>query len=81
MLHQEPEAVHIGQARPVAASPSLRELFDRAVQEYRTSCFWNCRPSYSDAGLDVVVSRLRKHGDLKAWNLADQIDGERRHAA
>ena len=59
----------------------LQSLYDQAMRDYKTRCLWNCAPSFSDIGLDVVVDRLRKHGDLTAWRLADAIEGERRHAA
>lgn len=60
---------------------SLKSLFDQALRDYRTRCFWNCEPTFCEVGLDLVADRLRKHGNLKAWHLADQIEGERRRAA
>ena len=58
----------------------LKALFDQAMRDYQTRCFWNCAPSFTDNGLDVVVDQLRKHGDLTAWRMADAIEGERRRA-
>ena len=55
----------------------LRELYDQAMADYRLRCFWNCAPSCTDSGLDVVVDNLRKYGNLKAWRLADAIEEER----
>jgi hypothetical protein len=60
---------------------TLGNLFRRAYDQYGAKCFWNCKPSFSNEGIDVVVGRLQKYGDLRAWHLAADIDEERLHVS
>lgn len=59
---------------------ALGALFRSAYEKYGAKCLWNCKPSFSEEGLDVLVERLQKHGDLRAWYLAADINEERQHA-
>lgn len=58
----------------------LGTLFREAYEKYGAKCLWNCKPTFSDEGLDVLVERLQKYGDLRAWYLAADINEERQHA-
>lgn len=41
----------------------------RAFRQFRTSCFWSCRPDLEIGASDVpwVAEQLMKHGNRKAW--------------
>lgn len=60
---------------------TLGALFRRAYEKYGSKCLWNCKPSFSEEGLDVLVERLQKYGDLRAWHLAADINEVQRDAA
>lgn len=54
-------------------------LFREAIEKYPTA-FWNCSPAFNDAGVDAVIDQLQKHGDLRAWYLAGDINEVRKNA-
>lgn len=65
-----------------AARDQLRELLDRAVEEFGPRCLWNVDLARRDDAMQaVIVSRLRKHGGHNGWNLASAIEQAARDAA
>jgi len=56
-----------------APRSELRRLFDLTIRDYRTRCFWNVRPRSDRAGLKLISTRLRRHGDMRTWRLASEI--------
>ena len=54
----------------------LGELHHRAMTEFRSRCFWNCRPSTSVDGMKSVIDQLQKYGNVKAWKLSLEIENE-----
>jgi hypothetical protein len=58
----------------------LGELFRRAYTDYGARCLWNCKPTLSEEGVNVVIERLQKYGDLRAWYLAADIRAESQNA-
>ncbi len=58
----------------------LGRLFRQAYEKYGAQCLWNCKPTLSEEGVKVVVERLQKYGDLRAWYLAADILEESKNA-
>jgi hypothetical protein len=58
----------------------LGRLFRKAYENYGATCLWNCKPRFSEEGINVVIERLQKYGDLRAWYLAADIRKESENA-
>lgn len=65
------EANHPIAAPAGADIASLRAI---ALKRYRSRCFWNIQVPDGPAGNQIIVDRLKKHGDMKAWRLAVEIE-------
>jgi hypothetical protein len=69
---------HLLDDRRYRAQPSressLQALYEQAFKDYGAQCLWNARPPLNPDGLRVIVGRLRKHGDMAAWRLANRIE-------
>lgn len=51
----------------------LDRLFDEAVTRYGKRCLWNVNPQPTPGGMHIIADKLRKHGDMEAWELATRI--------
>jgi hypothetical protein len=59
-----------------APAPALA-LADDALRRFRAMCFWfrNSEAKVATVGdVQLVVRRLRQHGDRAAWDVAYQIE-------
>ena len=59
---------------------TLQALHDEAFARFGARGLWNTKPSVTPDGLRYIAERLRKHGDMAAWRLADRILARVDHA-
>ncbi|HRH95404.1 MAG TPA: hypothetical protein PLB55_05685 [Prosthecobacter sp.] len=66
-------------ASPVSSSsPASHDrlvLASKALETYRTRCFWSLAPDFvvSESTLPILIAGLRKHGDRAAFQIAAQL--------
>lgn len=49
------------------------KLYNEAMTRFRARCLWSANPSRSSHGLAIIADRLRSHGGMEAWKLAEKI--------
>ena len=54
------------------SAPDKLALAQRALQKYRSACFWYCRDDFqaSEKNLDMIIRGLRRHGNREAFLIA-----------
>lgn len=57
-----------------SAGADIASLRAIALKRYRSRCFWNIQVPDGPAGNQIIVERLKKHGDMEAWRLAVEIE-------
>ena len=49
------------------------DLYRRVTKEYGATCLWNCHPTPTPEGAQLVAERLMGYGDLRAWHMAHRL--------
>lgn len=65
-----------------ASSGRLALLNKEAIEQFRSTCFWNVPPDMPTLEFaELAIDRLRKHGGMAGWRLATRIIAERQRYA